>query len=304
MSNVSIFTRDIPVTLRSEGVSELTKSLARSSGTTTSRRIAVKKTSFVRMVNGEEVGKTKGEINVVIVNALPKVSRQFYATAYDPNAQATLPDCWSNLGDVPDPSALNAQASNCNSCTQNIAGSGGGTRRACAYQRRIAVVLENDMEGEVYQMNIASTSLFGKGEGNTHPFESYSNYLIANNESIDRVVTSISIDEDADQIKLFFTPTRHLTDEEEEVAIRAGNSIESKNAVRLTVAAQDGVRRLPAAVAKQQLEDDFAPAPKAKVIDVEEVIDEPTKRQSSKPVAPPSAKQNLADVIGAWSEEE
>jgi hypothetical protein len=298
MSNLTIFKNDIPAEFRSQGVSELTKTLA-GAGRSTNRRITVKNGVFRKLVNGEEVGKLKGELNVIIVNALPAVSRQFYAAEYDPNGTPTLPDCWSNLGDKPESNAANPQASNCQSCPQNVAGSGGGSRRACAYQRRIAVVLENDPNGEVYQMNLSSTSIFGKGEGNIHPFESYSRFLAANNESIDGIVTTISVDEDADNTKLLFSPVRHLTDEEQQVINMAGTSAEAKNVVRLTVAQQDGVKKLPAAA-----QEEFAPIPKAApAVEAEEVIAEPVKRASSKPAAP-TAKTNLADVVNAWSDEE
>jgi hypothetical protein len=310
MSDLSIFKQDLPASMRAEGVSALTKTLA-GNGNLTSRRITVKNNAFRRLINGEEVGKLKGDLNVVIVNALPAVSRQFYAKAYDPNGEATLPDCWSNLGDVPDAKASNPQGSSCASCPQNIAGSGGGTRRACAFQRRIAVVLEGDMNGDIYQMNIASTSLFGKGEGNTHPFESYVRFLAANNKSIDRIVTTISVDEDADQTKLLFTPLRHLMEEELDVVIGAGSSSEATNVVRLTVAAQDGVKRLPKAEQEQANAEEFAaaPAPTAKVaqaftMEEPEAIEEPVKRTTAKPTVTPEAKANLADVVSAWSDDE
>ena len=297
MSDLTIFKNDIPAEFRTQGVSELTKSLA-GAGRSTNRRVTVKNGVFRKLVNGEEVGKLKGELNVIIVNALPSVSRTYYEAEYDPNGTPTLPDCWSNLGDKPEPNAANPQASNCQSCPQNVAGSGGGTRRACAFQRRIALVLEGDMNGDVYQMNLSSTTIFGKGEGNTHPFESYVRFLSANNESIDRVVTTISIDEDADNTKLLFTPARHLTDEELDVINAAAGSAEAKNAVRLTVAQQDGVKKLPAAA-----KEEFAPTtPKAAPV-MEDPIEEPVKRASTKPAAP-TAKANLADVVSAWSDDE
>jgi hypothetical protein len=305
MSNVSIFTNDIPVEARAVGVSELTKSLAGAGGRT-NRRIVAKNGVFRKMVNGEEVGKLKGELNIIVVNALPSVSRVFYIEKYDPDAEATLPNCWSNLGEKPEESVSEPQAPNCQSCPQNVAGSGGGTRRACAFQRRIAIILENDPSGEVYQMNLASKTIFGKGEGRVHPFDSYTRYLAANGESIDGIVTTVSFDEDADQTKLFFTPARHLTDEELEVVYRAAATPEAKNAVRLTVAQQDGVKKLPASVtkAKVETEDDDEFMPKAtKVAPKEDPIEEPVKRASSKP-APPTVKANLADVVNAWSDDE
>jgi hypothetical protein len=299
MSNLSIFKSDVKVVSnRAQEVSELSKALAGSSSNT-SRRITMNKGVFRRMVNGKEAGKVKdGFINVIIINALPKVSRQFYAAAYDPDAAPTLPDCWSNLGDVPDPKAANPQAPNCASCPQNIEGSSAnGKSRACKFQRRIALLLENDMSGDVYQMNIPAASLFGKGSGNTHPFESYSKFLPANGESIDRVVTEIRFDEEETADVLKFTAVRHLSDDEMDVVAAAQGTAESKNAVALTVAQQDGVKQLPvgakptAKVVAQPVEED------------EPVIEEPVKRASKKAEVPPAAaKANLADVVSAWSD--
>ena len=299
MSNLSIFKSDVNVVSnRAHEVSDLSKSLAGSSNNT-SRRITMNKGVFRRMVNGKEAGKVKdGFINVIIINALPKVSRQFYAAAYDPDAAPTLPDCWSNLGDVPDPKAANKQAANCASCPQNIEGSSAnGKSRACKFQRRIALLLENDMSGEVYQMNIPAASLFGKGSGNTHPFESYSKFLPANSESIDRVVTEIRFDEEETADVLKFTAVRHLNDDEMDVVAAAQATAESKNAVALTVAQQDGVKQLPAG-AKPVAKAVFETAE-----DDEPVIQEPVKRASKKAEAPPTAaKANLADVVSAWSD--
>jgi hypothetical protein len=293
MSNISIFQqKTAPVAGRE--VSDLSKALA-GANSNTSRRITMSKGVFRRIVNGKEAGKIKdGHMNVIIINALPKVSRQFYATAFDPDAAPTLPDCWSNLGDVPDPKAANAQSANCASCPQNIDGSGAnGKGRACRFNRRVAMVLEGDMSGDIYQFNIPAKSLFGKGTGNTHPFESYIKFLPANGESIDRIVTQISFDENETADVLKFTPVRHLTDEEIDVVEAAQATQESKTVIQLTVAQQDGVVKLP-------------PAAKAAPVvqeEPDEVIEEPVVKRAKKAEAPPTApKANLADVVSAWSD--
>jgi hypothetical protein len=301
MSNVSIFKQGSAVTSsRAQGVSDLTKSLS-GGGAINSRRITMNKGAFRRVVNGEVIGgKVQGSLNVVIINALPKVSRQFYASEYDPDAAPALPDCWSNLGDVPDAKASNPQANACVSCPQNVDGSGkGGKGRACRFQRRIAVLLEGDMSGDIYQFNIPAKSLFGKGVNNVHPFESYLKYLPANGESIDRIVTQISFDENETADVLQFTPVRHLTDEEIDVVEAAQQTPESRSVIQLTVAQQDGVKKLPAAAKSV-----FASAPKEQVEEVE-AVEEPVKRPTKKAEVPPAApKANLADVVNAWSEDE
>jgi hypothetical protein len=284
MSNeVSIFSNDLPAEQRATTeLSELAKSLLGSRNLYVNRRIVVKKGTFRKLVNGEEVGgKLEGPLNVIIVNALPGISRQYYANDYDPEAEATLPDCYSNLGDKPEPNATNIQNATCNGCPQNIEGPKG---RACKFQRRIAVILEGDPSGDIYQMNLGSKSIFGKGEGRLYPFEAYFNFLSSNNESIDRVVTSISIDDDVDYAKVFFSAARHLTASEAELAAQAGSSRDAKNVIRLSVAQADGVKKLPPAA--------------------EAAAGEPVKRQAAKPTVPPVEEKKISDVVSAWSDEE
>jgi hypothetical protein len=156
----------------------------------------------------------------------------------------------------------------------------------------VAVLLEGDMSGDIYQFNIPSKSLFGKGTGNVHPFESYLKFLPANGESIDRIVTQIAFDENETADVVNFTPVRHLTDEEIDVVEAAQSSPECRSVVQLTVAQQDGVKKLPQATKPAQ----------AEAVEAEEV-EEPVKRASKKAEPTASApKQNLADVVSAWSD--
>jgi hypothetical protein len=155
------------------------------------------------------------------------------------------------------------------------------------------LLLEGDANGDVYQMNIPAASLFGKGSGNIHPFESYLKFLPANGESIDRIVTQIAFDEEETADVLKFSPVRHLSDEEIDIVESAQATPESKNVVQLTVAQQDKVVALPPAVKiKKEVEAEVA----------EDPIEEPVKRTSKKVEAAPVAKGNLADVVNAWSD--
>jgi len=219
---------------------------------TSLRRIATNTNgTFKRVVGGEQIGKAvPHELDVIIIDWLKDVSRQFYASAYDPDAKATLPDCWSALGDKPDPKAPNAQASSCAACAKNVDGSGtNGKGKACRFQRRVAVLVAGDPSGEVYQMSFAATSLFGKGVGNVHPFESYKNFLRANGEGLDTVVTRAMYDLDADTMKLKFKAVRHLTETEADLVDAAQDNPETQRYIQLTVAETDGASAKPAAVA-------------------------------------------------------
>jgi hypothetical protein len=299
MSNeVSIFKQAgaVSTSVGRRELSELAKSLATSG--TTSRRIQTNTNgTFKRLINGEQIGDAvRGDINVIIVHALPKVSRTFYAGAYDPNAKPTLPDCWSNDGDKPEASAGNRQAANCTVCDMNVVGSGqNGKGRACRFQRRIAVLLAGDTSGEVYQFNVPAKSLFGKGVGNVHPFESYVKYLLGHHESPDSVITNISYDLNADSMELLFTPVRGLNDDEYDLVKQVQKDPSTKRLCELTVAAQDGVKKQSQAPAPTP-----APAPQVSRSDEpEEEIEEPKKRVASKPETV-AASESLASVISAW----
>lgn len=300
MSNeVSIFKNQnaVSTSVGRRELSELAKSLAAGTGGMVSRRIQTNTNgTFKRLINGEQVGNAvRGDINVIIVHALPKVSRVYYQGAYDPNAKPTLPDCWSNNGDIPEAAAGNKQAANCTICPMNVVGSGSnGKGRACRYQRRIAVLLEGDMSGEVYQFNVPAKSLFGKGTGNVHPFESYVRYLLANHESPDTVVTNISYDLNADSMELLFTPVRGLNDDEYDLVKQAQQDPATRRLCELTVAQQDGVKKQPPAAA--------APAPQVTRSDEpEEEVEAPKKRTAPK-AAEPTPTADLASVISAWGD--
>lgn len=297
MSNIAIFKQGAIATSNKREVSDLAKSLASAS---TSRRIQANiNGTFKRIVNGEQIGNAiRGEINVIIVDALPKVSRIYYKDKYDPNGDPTLPNCWSNLGDKPEAAASDKQHSNCADCPQNIKGSGENGGRACRYQRRIAVLVEGDESGDVYQFNVPAKSLFGKGHGNVHPFESYVKFLIANGESPDNVVTNIAFDPNAETMELLFTPLRNISDDEYEMVKQAQSRPETKMYTMITVAQADGVTKTPATTKPQKA------VTRSDEPDDEEEIQEPVKRTAKKAEPAPKAKANLADVVSAWSEDE
>jgi hypothetical protein len=303
MSNITVIDQSLPDFLQTAGVSDLTKQLAGNSGT---KRIVPKNGIFRKVVGKEEMGKIKGSLNAIVVSASPKVGRIFYAKTWTPDAEPTSPDCFSNDGQAPDAGSTNPQASRCDDCQQNIKGSGMGNSKACRYSRRLALVLEEDfgtsLEGEVYQMNLASKSLFGEGSGdNTHTFENYSKYLANNGKSLDYVVTQISFNEDNDNQSVLFTPARFINKNEFGVTSVVAQKPEVQKMVVMTPYQADMSGR------QQKLAAPAAPAaPKAKVEEPEsEDSGEPTVRPSKKAAAPATeAKKDLNSVLDAWTKGE
>ena len=260
--------------------------------------------TFKRIVKGEQVGKAiRGEFNAIIVAMLAKPGRSYYASAYDPDAKPTLPDCWSDLGDVPVAGAANKQAANCANCPQNISGSGtNGKGRACRFQRKVALLLEGDETGEIYQFQIPAKSLFGDGEGNTHPFESYCRFLVANGTAPDMVVTNIAYNLDAETMELVFSPVRPITDEEYDAVAAAQADPNTDKLIRLTAGEAAGAKapeRKAIATKPAVVEDDE---------DDEDDEEEAPKVQSPKKSAPKpepiKATADLAAIVGAWTDDE
>lgn len=287
-----------PDFLQNAGMSDLTKQLA---GTKTGvKRIVPKNGIFRKVVGGEEMGKLKGNLNAVIVNASPAVARIFYAKPWSPDSEPTAPDCFSNDGRTPDAQSTNKQSERCDTCPMNIKGSGQGQSKACRYSRRLAVMLEDDfgtaLEGEVYQINLASKSLFGdSGSDRAWTFENYVKYLASNGKSIDWFVTQLSFNEDNDNQSLLFSPVRHISREEYAVTSKAAGTEEVKRLVVLTPYQADTARKLEGPSGAKET----APAP-AK----ETPVAEPVKRESKAEAKPtPAPKKGLDDVVKAWADD-
>jgi hypothetical protein len=301
--DVSIFNEQTKV-IASDGrrTSSLGQKLAKSATVFTRRIQTSNKGIFRKIINGEAVGDPiRDSFNAIIVGMLPSVGRVYYEDKYDPNKDATAPNCWSNNGDKPEADASDRQHDNCADCPKNIKGSGENGGKACRYQRRISILLEGDTSGDVYQFSIPAKSLFGKGSGNVHPFESYYKYLLVNREAPDTVVTSITYDIEADGMELLFSPTRQLTDEEFDLVEIAQAAPETDRYTRITVSQADGVTKLPSKVEEKAAK----PAPKVtrseEPDEDDDPLPEPVKRKKAQ-VEPEEteASATLASVISEW----
>ena len=241
MSNVTVFNPgQLPSFAKKAELSAIAKALA--GGTSqTGKRISIKGGVFRLIADGKEVAAVEERhLDVVVVNAAPKVSRTFYFGEYDEN-KASAPSCFSKDGDKPDASVRAPQGSSCAQCPQNIAGSGKGDSRACRYSQRLAVVLANDMEGDVMQLSLAATSLFGRAEGENRPMQEYARWLTAQGIDPTMLVTRLRFDTKAPTPKLFFKAMRWLTDGEFAQTQEQGKSADALKAVDMTVSQMDNV---------------------------------------------------------------
>lgn len=293
MSNeLAVLDQGLPAYLKELELDATTKALMGSGGGEV-KRISIKGGVWRMMVNGKEVAKNEDRsMNVVIVAAAEKVSRTFYAKQYSEGGEVTAPDCWSADGEVPDAKAANPQSKRCIDCPQNIKGSGQGDSRACRYSQRLAVVLANDIRGDVFQLTLPAASIFGAGEPGKWPLQTYAKMIGSKGVPITAVVTEMRFDTSSATPKLTFKPIKVLEPNEHEAVINQGKTPSAQRAITMTVAEADGAK-----VAQPE-------APKlTKAEKVEaEVVEEPVKRTAKKEEAP-AEKKDLSKILDEWDDE-
>jgi len=286
----------LPSYLQGAELDATTKALAGSGGG--GRRISIKGGIFRMVVDGKQVAENEDRaMNVVVVAAAPHINRQWHEKAYVEGGEATAADCMSEDGKTPSKDSAKPQSTSCDTCPQNIAGSGQGDSRACRYQQRLAVVLEGEMDGPVYQLPLPAASLFGKGEANGKklPLQAYARLLAQNGVPITAVVTEMRFDTAVSTPKLTFSPVRPLAQAEFETIKEQGASSDAQQAIKLTVFKQDGGK--PAAKVETKpaapVTEDGSPA--------EAEPAEPKVASKAKPAAP-AGKRPVSEVIAAWDE--
>jgi hypothetical protein len=291
MSELTLFSKggnNLPAHLRNLELDETTKSLM--GGGAGGKRISIRGGVFRMLVDGKEIAQNEDRaMNIVIVAANPNVSRSYYEGTYQ-EGQSIAPSCWSNDGISPDSKVESPQAEKCASCPQNIKGSGQGDSRACRFSQRLAVVLENDIRGDVYQLTLPAQSIFGAADNGKMPLQAYAKFLGSHGLPVTAVVTEMRFDTASATPRLTFKAVRPLEADELQMAQDKGKSPEAKSAISATVAMMDGTKSKPAPAIE-------APkaAKKSEPVEEEPAV-EPTKRQKK------AAPKDVADILDDWAE--
>lgn len=293
MSDITLFSQGgntLPAHLRNLELDATTKALMGGGGN--GKRISIKGGVFRMVVGGKEVAQNDDRaMNVVIVRSAEKTSRSYYAGTYV-EGQNAAPDCSSNDGVAPDKGVKNPQSTNCQNCQQNIKGSGQGDSRACRFSQRVAVALENNLSGDVYQLSLPGQSIFGTGDNGKMPLQQYAKFLGGHGIPVTAVVTEMRFDTSSATPKLTFRAVRPLSVEELAESKAQGESADALNAVTQTVQQVDG----NAPKASPFAEPEAAPAAKpAKAVDA---ADEPVKRAVKK-----TESKDVASVLDAWADD-
>lgn len=203
MSNIILANVQIPAHLSAKvgQPSALSQSIA--SGISSGQsfpRISIKGARFRIIEDGTETVLDTTSLDVVIVGANPKLSKTFYAKAWDKDAEPSAPDCFSLDGVRPHPESEGPQNDVCASCPHNAWGSKTGPQgqqlKACTDQKRLAVVAADDPEGPVYLLQVTPAALKG--------LNSYHKELSVRGIPAEVVKTKIGFDTDASFPKLKF----------------------------------------------------------------------------------------------------
>jgi hypothetical protein len=290
MSDLALFSQGgntLPAHLRNLELDATTKALMGGGGT--GKRISIRGGVFRMIVGGKEVAQNdERAMNVVVVRSAEKTSRSYYAGTYV-EGQNSAPSCSSNDGVMPDAGVKSPQSTSCMSCQQNIKGSGQGDSRACRFNQRIAVALENNLSGDVYQLSLPGQSIFGTGDNGKMPLQQYAKFLGGHGIPVTAVVTEMRFDTSSATPKLTFRAVRPLSVEELAESKAQGDSADALAAVTQTVQQVDG----DAPKASPFIEPAAKPVAKTA-----EAVDEPVKRAVKK-----TESKDVASVLDAWADD-
>lgn len=260
------------------GVDDDTRAVAGSSG---NKRISIDGGVFRKFAGGKEVAVVENrEMPIIFVRMAHAPSRTYYTGAYKKGVKVS-PSCWSQDAQTPAEEVKNPPARSCRECPYSVKGSGqGGTGTACRISWRTAVVLPNDPAGDVMQLVLPATSVFGEEESGKWPFKAYVQMLANNNISASRVITKMQFDIKASVPRLLFSPVAPVNSEDLDILARQGKSDAADKAIKLTVYQTDATE---GEVEVAQPEVEAAPV-------------EPVLRETPKP----STGTDAAAVINKW----
>lgn len=277
-------------------------------------RISIKGSRFRIIEGGAETVLEDTKLSVVIVGANPRLSKTFYAKQWTPDSEPSSPDCYSLDGIRPHGESTDPQNDTCAGCPMNAWGSKitpmGQQIKACADQKRLAVVASNDPEGPVYLLQITPAALKGLG--------SYQKELQMRGIPVEAVKTVVTFDTDASFPKLMFKFGGFL-DEGEYAAVEGlfgSDKVleitgEKETAAEPKAEAKPKAAAKPAAVAakpKPAPVEEEAPAPKrgfgakaAAPVEEEEEAPAPKPKAAAPKAAAPKVEKagasSLADEI-------
>lgn len=310
------YTGQVPAHLRGE-VSNTTKALMGGGGTT--KRISIRGSVWRLMLGTEEITKNEDRsMNFIVVGSAPAFARTYYGGQYK-EGENKPPLCWSDDGKAPSHLVEDKQGETCANCPMNVKGSGDGDSRACRYSARIAVLLDGDIEGDVYGMSVPATSLFGEVKSERYKsLQRYAQELATHGFDIRHVVTEMRFDSDSDVPKIMFRAVRPLNEEEWAIVkdLEGTEELEEHIGPRVFSPAEEGTSEATSAVAgaknpadadesEDEPEDEPAEEEKPKrtrrrktAESEEPAAEKPKRTRGSKPKTEPVEDEEESDDVG------
>ena len=169
----------------------------------------------------------RNSIEVVIIKASPHVSKIWYEQGYVEGSNAA-PDCFSNNGITPEPTATKPQCASCQACPHNQWGSritpAGKAGKACSDSKRLAVVPLDDPNNEMF----GGPMLLRVPAASLQDVAMYGQKMQQMGYPYFAVGTKISFDAEESYPKFIFKGLRPLNDAEADVIVglRDSHSVE------------------------------------------------------------------------------
>ena len=219
-------------------------------------------------------------LRVIIVHANPGVTKAYYDTPWNPDADSEAPACSSDDGITPRSDSPRPQCGTCAVCPQNQFGSKinpqtGKEAKACTDKKCIAIVTPGNESGEMLRLQIPTMSMkdfgaFLRGLPNV-PYYA--------------VVTEITFDMAAQHPKIKFRPVDYISEQAFPVVLARHTSDEAKmfagvagaTAMRALQAPQQAALAAPPAYVQAQPE--MIP-----VQQVQQPVQQPVQQQFQQPV--------------------
>jgi hypothetical protein len=188
------------------------------------------------------------ELEVVIVDANPDVSRTYYAGGYNA-ATGVAPTCASSNGVTPD-GGEQPQSTSCRVCPRAVRDQvtpSGAKVSSCQNHRRIAIVPVSDLANE----GLGGAMLLRVPGGSLMNLSNYSHNLTRRNFEFWEVATTLQFDPSVSHPKLLFHPERALQPDEQAVVDDLRCSEATQAVLAVSEAQEHAAANPPAAAPKQ-----------------------------------------------------
>jgi len=193
--------------------------------TDTRNRIKMKNGRFIIQIAGaQEKVLDILRLPVIIIGAHDYVSRIWYAGKWQQGV-AARPGCFSSDGVTPNATSPQAQAARCDLCPQNQKGSSDTGGKACAFFKRLVVLIAG--KSTPFMLDVKSMSIFGTGDtaNAKYGLTEYSKILAGKGINPSMVITELTFDANASVPKIFFTPTGFI---DEGMAVQVQTALANK----------------------------------------------------------------------------